>query len=137
MLKSLMELFFPQNKTEEQIPEVVWINEKKKINVKKSFATIRMKNGETLISKVFEGKVEIGSYQEESDSYRWHTITFGKQVLINFFTEVSRKDPHSFVQIQDDRLIRCADILDIINIVESDHEIEVELPVKKYMVKKQ
>ena len=137
MLKSLMELLFPHNKAEEQIPEVVWVNEKKKVNVKKSFATIRMKNGETLISKVFEGKVEVGSYQDDTDSYKWHSIIFGKQVLINFFTEVSRKDPHSFVQIQDDRLIRCADILDIINIVESDHEVEAELPVKKYMVRKQ
>lgn len=135
MLKSLMEkLFGPKEQVE--VPEVIWVNETKKINVKKSFATVRMKNGETLISKVFEGYVEVQGHKEEDQEFKWHSIVFGKQVLLKFFIEVSRKDPYSFVQIQEDRLIRCADILDIINIVESDHEIEATIPVKKLMVKK-
>jgi predicted SnoaL-like aldol condensation-catalyzing enzyme len=135
MLKNLMEKLLGP-KTVSEITETVWVNEKKKFNVKKSFATIRMKSGETLLSRVFEGSVHIHNIKETNEEYKWYTTIFGKQALINFFTDISRKDPQAFIQIQEDRLIRCADILDIINIVESDHEIEVEIPTQKQVVKK-
>jgi hypothetical protein len=115
MLKNLAQLFKKDT--------TIWTMEKRKFNVKKSFATFRLKNGENIISRVIEGCV----YKTEYD----YTMVTGRTQFENWIFQINQiHDQNYFFHVKEDRYVRVGDIMDIIGVVESDHEIEVEVPVK-------
>lgn len=128
MLKSLTQFFSKKPKPIEYIEETIYVKEKQKFNVKKSFATVRLKNGENVVSKVFYGAVNIGN------SGTSHYVTTGRQVFNEWIYRINfGSSQEAFLEIKEDRYVRISDIMDIINVVESEHEIEAEVPVAKIL----
>lgn len=118
MLKNLLGKLFRFRETKNlETKEVVWV--KKPINIKKAFATVRMKNGEDFICKEFYGYTHFVT----SDCY---LIITGKEVLLKYFFENSSNN--NLFLVKNDRMIRGTDIMDIVGIVESDHIVELEVP---------
>lgn len=124
MWMNLTRFFKKKQKEPKYIDEEIFVQEKQKINVKKAFATIRLKNGENIVSRVFYGRVNTAE--------KWYTVIFGNEVFKDWIYRINFGiKQESFVAIKEDRYVRVSDIMDIINVVESDHEIEAEVPVKK------
>ena len=121
MWKNLLEKLLGLKPKEKQFKDE-WVDVpcKKKINVKQAFCTIRLKNGENIISRVFKGH----------RGPIWSTIITGKMRLVQDFCAL-QAGSDSFYHITEDRLVRLSDIMDFINIVESDYEIEIDTTEKK------
>ena len=145
MLKNLLAQLFGKTKEPEYIDEIIWVDIKKRINVKKAFCTVRFKNGETAISKEFIGLYVntplyhhelAGSmalfYDKKTVIGHQDTIFYGKQVLLTDFGAL-RGESDNFIQITNDRLVRISDIMDFIGIQETDHEIEVDAKESKIL----
>lgn len=124
MLTSLLRLF----KKVDVLPkeETIYVKEKQKFNVKKAFGTFRLKNGENIISMPVYGFVSDFEYR--------HQIITGKEAFEQWIFSInSLRNGDFFLKIKEDRYVRVSDIMDIINVVESDHEIEAEISVKKIL----
>lgn len=122
MLKNSLEKLFGSKQKSAPREEEIWVNEPCKINVKKAFATIRLKNGENIVSREFIGHI---NFWDSSSNI----INTGKMLLVSFFQGHGCTD--ALILVKDDRMIRGTDIMDIINIVEVDHEIDSTKKVKK------
>jgi len=121
-------LFGPRKPKEKKYrEETIWVDVKKKVNVKKAFCTVRLKNGENVLSKEYVGMFKglwCCGWQVE--------ILTGKECLVTDLCAL-RADAPVFYHINPDRIVRLTDIMDFIGIVETDHEIEVDTKEKKIL----
>lgn len=139
MLMNLLDKLLGRKPKVVEIPKPK-VKVKKKLNVGKAWGTIITKQGEIIKTKICYGSriaiplyikaehslaVGMLPYGETVYDHRLHT---GKEAFIQWVhSNTVAAQANYFWQVTEDRMIRVEDIREIINITESEHEIEFEV----------